>query len=80
VELFRAESSRLRIGGISSPDFGELRDWWGFAGSPEIGGFPCLRIVDSPPPPPSFFPASRLWVKVGSPSWPQPAFTEAPPL
>ena len=26
--LFRTEISRMRIGRISSPELGELRDWW----------------------------------------------------
>lgn len=28
--LLRLEISRLRIGGISVPELGELRDWWDF--------------------------------------------------
>jgi hypothetical protein len=30
VELFRTKISRLKIGKISSPGFGVLRDWWFF--------------------------------------------------
>ena len=38
AELFWAEISRVRIGGISSPELGELRDWWVFLESLGIGG------------------------------------------
>lgn len=49
VEIFRAEISRLRIGRISSPEFGELRVWWVFLfrdwwlSSPT---FPCIRPMN----------------------------------
>ena len=28
MKLSRVEISMVRIGGISSPELGELRDWW----------------------------------------------------
>lgn len=51
MEVLRAEISRVRIDGISSPELGErgaqglvgflLRDWWIFVGNPGIGGLFC---------------------------------------
>ena len=30
VEISRVGISSMKVGEISSPEFGELRDWWGF--------------------------------------------------
>lgn len=49
VEIFRADISRMRIGRLSSPEFGELRVWWVFQfrnwwlSSPF---FPCIRPIN----------------------------------
>lgn len=67
MELLRTEVSRLRGGGISSPDLGELRDW----------GFSCSGIGRFFHP---LFPASGPWVRVESLSLLKPAFAEVSSL
>jgi hypothetical protein len=39
VEHFSAQISRVRIGGISTPEIGGLSDWWVVVQSSRIDGF-----------------------------------------
>ena len=58
MKLFKAEISRARIGGISSHELGEFKDWWDFlftdllvscsgiwVSCSGIGGFPAQKLV-----------------------------------
>ena len=92
VALFRAEVSRLRIGGFKS-SLGS--SGIGGVSCSGLGGFSCSRIggfvwenqglVGFPAQGlvPFFHPvftAPGQWVRVGSPSWPQAALSEEPSL
>ena len=63
AELIRVEISRLRIGGISSTELWELRDWWVLWEAQVISWVSSSEIFFNP-----YFPASCPWVRVRSPS------------